>query len=262
MPTALFLSPHLDDVAFSCGGAAAALRRAGWRVAVATVFTASVRNPTGFALACQLDKGLDPAEDYMALRRAEDAAFARVVGVDDLLWLGLLEAPHRGYASAPELFDAVRPEDDSCEQVTGAVADLDARMKPAVVFAPQGVGGHVDHRQVVKAVLSVPGLAGRTAWYRDLPYAARRPDAQPDPSLPPGIVEAYVALGADDLRAKLDGCACYTSQLGFQFGGEAPMRRVLGGDAYSEAGRSGRGAAAERFLATAELAGWLSEAVG
>ena len=55
-PTALFLSPHLDDVAFSCGGTAAALGRAGWRLVVATVFTASMPAPTGFALACQLDK--------------------------------------------------------------------------------------------------------------------------------------------------------------------------------------------------------------
>ena len=67
--TALALSPHLDDAAFSAGGTLHALARAGWRVVVATVFTRSVPDPQGFALACQLDKGLDASVDYMALRR-------------------------------------------------------------------------------------------------------------------------------------------------------------------------------------------------
>ena len=58
MPLALALSPHLDDAAFSCGGTLAALAAEGWEVAVATLFTASVEAPTGFALACQTDKGL------------------------------------------------------------------------------------------------------------------------------------------------------------------------------------------------------------
>ena len=79
MPTALALSPHLDDAAFSCGGTLARLAGAGWRVVVATAFTATVPEPSGFALACQLDKGLAPEVDYMALRRDEDAAAMRAL---------------------------------------------------------------------------------------------------------------------------------------------------------------------------------------
>ncbi len=76
LPRALFLSPHLDDVAFSCGGTLVGLAAGGWETHLATAFTASVPDPQGFALACQLDKGLGPEVDYMALRRAEDHAFA------------------------------------------------------------------------------------------------------------------------------------------------------------------------------------------
>ena len=97
--TALFLSPHLDDAVFSCGGTIALLPRAGWRVIVATVFTRSVLNPPGFAPACQLDKGLTPDVDYMALRRDEDAAACARLGAE-VRWLDALEAPHRGYGSA------------------------------------------------------------------------------------------------------------------------------------------------------------------
>jgi len=257
-PLALFLSPHLDDVAFSCAGTLAALRRSGWRIALATAFTASVDAPTGFALACQLDKGLAAEVDYMALRREEDAAFARALGVDPVEWLGLPEAPHRGYDSAPALFGGVRPRDDIWREVASALDRLDRRWRPAVVFAPQAIGGHVDHLQAVHAVLSLTSIAGRTAWYRDLPYAARFPDARPSPTLPVDLVEACVGLAEADLSAKLDGCACYATQVGFQFGGVAAMRDRLGAFAMGEAGRSAAGFVhAETFLAPRPVAATL-----
>ncbi len=106
MPTALALSPHLDDAAFSAGGLLATLAEAGWRVVMATLFTQSVPAPEGFALACQLDKGLGPEVDYMALRRGEDDRAARALGIAPPLHLPFREAPHRGYGSAPELFPA------------------------------------------------------------------------------------------------------------------------------------------------------------
>ena len=152
MPTALFLSPHLDDAAFSCGGAVALLGDAGWRCVVATAFTASVPDPTGFALACQLDKGLGPEVDYMALRRDEDRDACALLGAEPC-WLGLPEAPHRGYEAAPALFGPAHPADDVWRAVADKVAALLAELRPDRVYAPQGLGGHVDHRQVIRAVL-------------------------------------------------------------------------------------------------------------
>ena len=82
--TALFLSPHLDDVAFSCGGTLLRLTDdPRWRVVLCTIFTASVPDPQGFALRCQTDKGIPAETDYMALRRAEDAAYATFANVHD-----------------------------------------------------------------------------------------------------------------------------------------------------------------------------------
>ena len=118
MPTALFLSPHLDDVAFSCGGTLAKLAAAGWHCVLATAFTKSVPNPTGFALTCQTDKGLSPGLDYLAVRRAEDAEFGRIVGAAEVLWLDFPEAPHRGYASAAELFAGLKIQDEVSDPLT------------------------------------------------------------------------------------------------------------------------------------------------
>src|SRR6478735_2466091 len=117
MPTALALAPHLDDAAFSCGGLLASLAQRGWRVVMATLFTGSVADPRGFALACQLDKGLAPEIDYMSLRRDEDVRAAA--------------------ALAP------------------ALAGLIAAESPDLILAPQAIGGHVDHVQAVRALRSL-----------------------------------------------------------------------------------------------------------
>ncbi|MGI4956399.1 MAG: PIG-L deacetylase family protein, partial [Janthinobacterium lividum] len=150
-PIALALSPHLDDAIFSCGGTLARLSAAGWRVVVATLFTRSVASPTGFALACQLDKGLPASADYMALRRDEDAAACAILGADTL-WLDFAEAPHRGYASPPTLFGPLLATDDIGAAMQDAIAGLLEDTAPLLVLAPQAIGGHVDHVVVVNAL--------------------------------------------------------------------------------------------------------------
>ena len=245
-PTALFVSPHLDDVAFSCGGTLARLGVEGWRTVLATVFTKVVPDPSGFALECQLDKGLPPEADYMTMRREEDRLFAERVGVSELLWLDHPEAPHRGYGGAPAIFGDVLAEDGVWEILARDFEGLLGRYGPNLVFAPQALGGHVDHLHVVRA-LREAAPDEEVLWYRDTPYAIRRPDARPSPLLPTGLGELGADLGPY-LRAKLDAVAAYETQLGFQFGGEAAMREALARFARREAGRTGGPGAAEAFL--------------
>jgi LmbE family N-acetylglucosaminyl deacetylase len=212
----LAVSPHLDDAAFSAGATLAALADAGHEVTVVTCFTRSVPDPSGFALACQLDKGLPPGVDYMALRRAENDASLAVLGAAGAE-LDLPEAPHRGYTSAADLFAGVHPGDD----VWRAVADRLGGMTADLWLAPQALGAHVDHLQVLRAVAAVdrPVL-----WWRDSPYVLRRPDAVPGAALPGGLSPVQLPQDAD---RRADACACYRSQLGFQFGGEPAMRAAL-----------------------------------
>ena len=230
--TALLLSPHLDDVVFSCGGLAALLADAGWRVVVATAFTRSVHPATGFALACQLDKGLPPEVDYMALRREEDRAAAAVLGVETR-WLDLPEAPHRGYGIAPALFGAVRGGDEAWRDLADLLRPLLDELRPDLVAVPQGLGNHVDHRHVIRAALAVHD-PGALLFYRDTPYVIRDPGALPAPGVPAGPVHA-VALGGV-LARKLDAACAYASQIGFQFGGAAPLRAALTALAVREGG--------------------------
>ena len=238
MPTALALSPHLDDVAFSCGGTVALLADRGWRVMVATVFTRSIHPAGGFALACQRDKGLADSVDYMALRRDEDAAATALLGAEPC-WLDLPEAPHRGYDSAPALFGAVRDDDAVEQDVIAALRPLLDRLRPDIVLAPQGLGNHVDHQHVVRAAVAVCDPA-RLVRYRDTPYAMRLP----------GRGDGVAVMVADGMDRKCAASCAYASQIGFQFGGMAQTAVAL----RDFAQREGGGVPAERFLADADAA--------
>lgn len=240
--TALFLSPHLDDVAFSCGGLAAILADAGWHTVLATLFTRSILSPKGFALACQLDKALDPDIDYMALRRGEDTLAAGILDVGIVRWMGLPEAPHRGYGSPAELFGGIRNDDSAAAEITTAMRSLDTAHRPHLVLAPQGIGNHVDHRLVTSCALAAFG-ALRLAYYRDAPYVIRHPEARPSLGTDGGTHTAIDISRA--LERKISASAAYTTQVGFQFGGLDHLAVALRHFAMQE----GQGAiAAETFL--------------
>ncbi len=244
---ALAVSPHLDDAAFSCGGTLARLARAGWEVTVCTAFTRSVAHPTGFALACQTDKGLPPGADYMAIRRAEDAAACAALGVRPH-WLDMPEAPHRGYGSAAALFGPPRGDDAVAVPLAALLRGLlDAA--PDLVLAPQAVGGHVDHVQLVRALRGILPAGAAVLWWTDFPYAAR-PRSHPARPFAADMAALREAALAGDAAARLAACACYATQLGFQFGGATGLAAAL-----EAAGPVERFRAAGAALAAAERAG-------
>jgi LmbE family N-acetylglucosaminyl deacetylase len=248
MPTALFISPHLDDVAFSCGGTFATLAQAGWQCILLTVFTRSVPNPTGFALACQTDKGLEPEVDYLALRCAEDTLAAQHLGAAAVRWLDLPEAPHRGYHSPAALFADLLPTDTVGPELTELLAKELATSAPQLVFAPQGFGLHVDHRQVMQAVRAAVPPTLPVLWYRDTPYIIRQPQAMPAPELPAGLSEVALPLAEAALAAKVVASQAYASQIGFQFGGAEQVGSKLTQLATSEAQAAGLAQPVERFV--------------
>lgn len=211
------ISPHLDDAAFSVGGLLAAQARAGARVTIVTCFTGNVARPTGFALACQLDKGLSAEVDYMALRRGEDVAACAVIGAE-AVHLPLLEAPHRGYASAPELFAGRRADDTMLAPLTEQLADTIERLQPDVLLGPLAVGDHVDHWLVRDAL----GALGRPMLlWEDWPYLTRASHT------PTEAVRERHELSAQDREERTAMCAAYASQIGFQFGSVEKMEAAI-----------------------------------
>ncbi len=222
----LALSPHLDDALFSCGGYLYNQVRAGTQVQCLTAFTATVPELSPFALACRLDKGLDGTVDYMALRRAEDREACARLGITPLHW-GFPEAPHRGYASAPDLFAGIHAEDPlDGDALAQRLSVYLTEHKYEEVLYPFGAGNHVDHLQLIAAVERVRGDFPHLRFrrYYDMPYTVRFRERYPE-------LEAAVApyrLTDVTLDAKLAACTAYATQLGFQFGGAMEMGQVLG----------------------------------
>ena len=193
---------------------------------IATVFTGNVARPTGFALACQLDKGLPPEADYMAIRRAEDEAACRMLGAEPV-HLSHLEAPHRGYASPEALFAGVLPDDDAQRAVEASLAGLLAALTPDLMLVPRAVGGHVDH-VVVRRAARVQRVERRAYW-TDWPYADRPAPREPFADEDAGRRVLDVPVRPEDLLARRAACAAYQSQLGYQFGGPAALAARLSG---------------------------------
>lgn len=247
MPSVLFLSPHLDDVAFSCCAVLLQHIQQGDHVQLVTILAGNVANPQGFALQCQTSKNIAPDVDYMKLRRAEDQKFCRVVGLEDWTCWPLLEAPHRGYNSAPELFEGIKTGDEIWREIADRLRDFDECER---VYCPQGLGNHVDHLQTIRAALAAFPLH-KLWFYRDTPYAIRKGDATPSSSLPP-LDERYVVFDEAVLERKIEGCGAYESQTGFQFGGREEMARKLRSFHAEEARYCDVSPFAERFLTTSE----------
>ena len=236
----LFLSPHLDDAIFSCGGLIAQLTPE--RVRVVTCFTQSMPNPQGFALACQTDKGLAADVDYMALRREEDRLACAQLEAE-CEWWDVAEAPHRGYDSAAMLFGEQLPTDEATiTELEDRLRRLLGRTYAQTVYYPYGAGDHVDHRLLIAAVARVKGDWSRVRWvqYFDQPYTNKFSHRYPDiqtareqeltalrRTLTPGIHQLSLSEGVQDLKFRAS--AAYATQVGFQFGGEHRIGQVLRG---------------------------------
>lgn len=205
----LAVSPHLDDAAFCVGGTLAAKMRDGWSVTVLTCFTGNVDRPQGFALACQLDKGLGENVDYMALRRAEDVVACAAIGAD-AVHLPFLEAPHRGYANAAALFGPRLQDDALIDRLVPALAQAMRTLRPDLILGPLAIGDHVDHH-VVRDALAIAACGVELLLWEDWPYLDRS-------AAPASKPASKLDLDAWMRERRLAMCEAYHSQIGYQFG--------------------------------------------
>jgi LmbE family N-acetylglucosaminyl deacetylase len=181
----LVVSPHLDDAVLSCGALLAQLADR-HRITVATVFTAAAPRPWSLPARRQLRTlGGPDAEDFFAQRRAEDRDVLAGIGAA-AVHLGFRDALFRRGPRWPAYptfrFDAARGRIAASDaglaaQVSARVDEITRADEAGVIFAPLGVGRHVDHLITRRAARA---LAGRTriVYYSDFPYSQA---AAPEP---------------------------------------------------------------------------------
>jgi LmbE family N-acetylglucosaminyl deacetylase len=250
----VFLSPHYDDIALSCGGTAALLARAGRQPEVALIFGdhPDPATPlTDFAEALHRDWGLDAAR-VIAGRRAEEAAAARILGTRDV-YLPFRDAIYRGarYTSNDVLFGTPSPEEaDLPAAIIDALGIGDVEYAKTRVYAPLAIGRHVDHQQAFAAGVLLARRGAEVWFYEDLPYALgmgareERFAATPYDFAVAAIVDVSAVW-----TAKIDAIMAYPSQLVTVFGyvGSGSSRGEIETVMGEYARAIGGSVAAERF---------------
>jgi len=176
----------------SCGALLTELARTG-PVTVMTVFTSALP-PARWALAARKDLrnlGISDAVSYFKDRRAEDIAVLKEAGAS-WVHLGFTDALFRrvGETNGKDTGRAAYPTfrfDASVGRIASSDADLAAKVgvmvretaaasKAMAVFAPLGIGRHVDH-VITRNAVATSGIDA--VYYSDFPYSQyRKPNAR------------------------------------------------------------------------------------
>ncbi len=211
----IYLSPHLDDAALSCGGAILRQRAAGAAVLVVTICTGAPPPQGPFselAHTFHASWGLSPGEAVAARLREDEAAMAALDV--DALWVGELDAIYRhpaAYSSRESLFGAPAPDDPLLASVRRLAAELRRRMPAATIYGPLGVGHHVDHQITYRAAIEAAG--GPLVFYEDFPYVARAGELERRLADLAGGLSPRVTRVDGELEGKLAAIGSYASQM-------------------------------------------------
>ena len=216
----LYLSPHLDDAALSCGGQIAQHTAAGRRALIVTIMAGDPPHdePNDYIRSLHARWALE--SDAASRRRAEDVAACAMLGAG-ALHLGVPDCIYRidpatgrpMYLSDADIFGEIHAGDGALLQIIVAELQAVAAAHPAAeVVAPLTVGHHVDHQLVRQAAEQVWGE--RLIYYEDYPYAAK-PDqvAAVVACSPLALAPVTVALSEAALQRKTDAIAEFRSQL-------------------------------------------------
>jgi LmbE family N-acetylglucosaminyl deacetylase len=232
---ALFLSPHLDDAALSCGGLIHQQTKAGLSVAVLTVFAGRPRADVRSPFARALEERWGARDDAIAMRREEDLCAQAVLGAEAIHWTypdciyRLRKSSGEPlYATRDAIFSEVSKHDPvKTRALASEIGRLWRKMGRPQVYAMLAAGHHVDHQIVQAAILRLMEReALEIIWYEDYPYAEDQEAVRLAVAQSPlaGLQPESVPISDDDLAAKLDSIACYRSQIGIFWQDEADMR--------------------------------------
>ena len=214
----VYLSPHLDDAALSCGGIIHHQTTAGERVVVVTVCAGDPPPGALSEFACELHRrwfpdtaDSDPGA-AVAARRAEDLTAMELLGAE-AIHLNIPDCIYRrhplsglaAYASQNAIYGELPPfESVVVRRLANKLSALVRSLGRYRLYAPLAIGHHVDHQLTHQAAEAVGSIY---AYFEDYPYVAGEKHL---PSL--GETE-IISLTEADVAAKISAIAAYASQI-------------------------------------------------
>ena len=235
----VYLSPHFDDIALSCGGMVWEQTQAGQAVEIWTVCAGAPDAVAPGALAPlssfaqALHQRWQTGGDAVADRRAEDDAALQRLGARARYWT----LPDAIYRRLPDqtwlvngeesLFQPINPQEKGIldHLVAWLASDLD--MSDTLV-SPLTLGNHVDH-YLVRAAAEHAAAKVRCGllYYPDYPYVAK-PQVDWSDKIGEGWQQTCRAISPAALLAWQDAVACYTSQVSTFFKDRPDLDASLG----------------------------------
>jgi LmbE family N-acetylglucosaminyl deacetylase len=225
----LYLSPHLDDAVFSCGGRIAQQVRDGLSVTVITALAGDPpRDRSTFALRLGESAGLS-VEEAVAERRREDVRALEILGAEVIHW-PLLDCIYRTengqgrwlYTSLASIFADEQPGDMLAGEVAERLAELP---ESGELVVPLGVGRHIDHRVIRRGAES---LGRELLYWEDFPYVTHwRSRWRMELPSGPGWQSETVSLDDDAIVQRCFASAAYESQVALIFKNEQRLNRTL-----------------------------------
>lgn len=179
---AVFFSAHLDDVVFCCGGLIASLVKKKQRVLVATIFTRENPRPIMSPDIRRFlqQSGVKTAAKLFVDRRKEDQNALELLGCDfvhcgfvDGLWRTSQDGERLLYPSFQQIFNSPTHAVDAAliRLIEQQSKQLMASSPRATLYAPLGIGRHIDHRVTFQAVRRASQALKRDiTFYEDVPY--------------------------------------------------------------------------------------------
>lgn len=236
----IYFSPHIDDVALSCGGLI-------WQQAkekeTVQVWTICAGDPpegplTPFAELLHSRWKLD--RNAASQRRLEDlescsriCAYPRHFPLPDCIYRRSEQDGSPLYPTKESIFGPLHPEEEA--QVAGLAARLTLQIPvDAQLVSPLAIGNHVDHQLTRRSLERL----GRPLWYyADFPYVTKDA-ARLDELEPTGWQRNIFPLQDGALEAWGNAIAAHQSQLSTFWADEESMRAELRNYAQAQGGVS------------------------
>lgn len=217
----VFLSPHYDDAAYSCGGCIHQLAQNGHEAQILTVMAGEPPSPLPDSpIVREIHERWQAGYNPVPVRRAEDQAATAMLGVT-VRYLTVPDCIYRThdgnalYPNEASLFGPVHADDPAWQTLQQTTPTLAIDTLTAL-YAPLAIGHHVDHQLVRDWALQMkaqhPALP--LYLYADYPYT-RQPQAI-DAALSQltiALHDAHCTYGDTSMRAKIRAMQAYSTQI-------------------------------------------------